>query len=65
MKIQKVLESNPKPEGDFHHQSIADSYSRMLDHEVAEWELPYGYDVKPIEPEQYEEMESKFYYERK
>jgi hypothetical protein len=60
MMIQKHLGEVPEPYSRLHIEGrIPDSYSRMIDHEVGEWEQPYGYDVKPLEPEQYEKMEHK------
>ena len=58
MSIQKHLGEVPEPFSLYHitHRQ-ADSYSRMLDHEVGEWEQPYGYDISPLEPEAYERME--------
>jgi hypothetical protein len=32
----------------------------MLDHEVAEWEQPYGYDIRPLEPMEFERMEHSY-----
>lgn len=61
MKIQKHLSENPEPHSPYHNIGhIADSYSRSLDHEVGEWEQVYGYDDKPLEPEEYEKMEWKY-----
>jgi len=61
MSIQEQLGSYPEPYSPYHVMSrYSDSYSRMLDHEVGEWEQPYGYDVRPLEPEGYERMEMKY-----
>jgi hypothetical protein len=58
MKIQEVLSEVPAPYSEFHVTNrVPDSYSRMLDHQVGEWEQPYGYDIRPLEPMEYERME--------
>jgi hypothetical protein len=57
MSIQKHLGENPEPYSKYHLKEIPDSYSRMLDHEVCEWEQPYGYEVNPMEPMEYEAVE--------
>ncbi len=61
MNIQDDLEEFSHPYSRFHIESrFADSYSRKLDHEVGEWEQPYGYNIKPLEPEEYENLEARF-----
>lgn len=61
MSIQKKLGEFPELPEPYHVMNrYADSYSRQLDHEVAEWEQPYGYDIRPLEPLEFEAMEHKY-----
>lgn len=63
MSIQEILGSVPKPYGkyDMNLREIPDSYSRQLNHDVAEWEQPYGYDIRPIEASEIEREEHHKY----
>lgn len=63
MSIQKMLGANPKPYGksDANLAEKPDSYSRQIDHDVSEWEQPYGYDTNPLEPSAIERKEHHKY----
>lgn len=61
MGIQEHLSELPEPFSRFHTEALVpDSYSRKLDHEVNEWEQPYGYDVSPMTEEGFEKFEHSF-----
>jgi hypothetical protein len=57
MSMQDSLSHFPELPEAYHLKEMSDSYSRSLDHEVCEWEQPYGYNVKPLEPMEYERKE--------